>query len=196
MYIEDPFNLAFDFTVSNEGGYSNHADDLGKETYMGISRYYNPRWDGWNIIDEKRKENDFPKNLSHAVGLTENVKSYYRIHYWEVMNCDKIDIDEISIKLFDMAVSLGTRKAGEYLQECLFVLNGDIVVDGICGKHTVKALNDALSYQGNDKRIEDMLYSYHTIHYINLCLKRPKQRVFIRGWMSRSNRRYRRIYRT
>ncbi|MDR2457828.1 MAG: hypothetical protein LBD41_05040, partial [Clostridiales Family XIII bacterium] len=34
-----------------EGGYSNVPGDLGGETYAGISRKYNPDWQGWETLD-------------------------------------------------------------------------------------------------------------------------------------------------
>ena len=123
------YNQAFEFTVNNEGGYSNHEKDLGKETYMGISRYYNPQWNGWEIIDNKKQSKTFPNNLRHAPGLIQSVKDYYKLYYWDAINGDDITNLPIAVKIFDMAVFLGVKKTVEYLQECLFVFNGDIKID-------------------------------------------------------------------
>ena len=45
--------------LTHEGGYSSGNEkqtkgDKGKETYCGISRVYNPNWDGWKIIDRHK----------------------------------------------------------------------------------------------------------------------------------------------
>ena len=184
------FDHAFEFTVKNEGGYVNHEYDIGKETYMGISRYYNARWDGWDIIDSQKNKDDFPNNLRHAYGLTESVKDYYEDHYWNNINGDNITNLSVAVKLFDMAVSLGVKKANEYIQESLFALGEDIVADGITGPVTINSLNKILQDRRNIVRIIDMLYAYHTMHYINLALRKPKQKVFIKGWVTRANHKF------
>ncbi len=39
------------FTSSAEGAFANRKADKGGITYKGISRVYNPKWIGWNIIN-------------------------------------------------------------------------------------------------------------------------------------------------
>lgn len=46
------FNLALKRMLGHEGGYSNDPDDLGKETYKGISRANHKNWSGWTQIDK------------------------------------------------------------------------------------------------------------------------------------------------
>ena len=41
------FGDAFKKLSIKEGGYVNDKDDAGGETYRGISRKYNPTWQGW-----------------------------------------------------------------------------------------------------------------------------------------------------
>ena len=45
------FDIEFDKLIFTEGGYVNDPDDAGGETYLGISRKHNPKWDGWKKID-------------------------------------------------------------------------------------------------------------------------------------------------
>lgn len=45
------FGDAFKKLSIKEGGYVNDKDDAGGETYRGISRKYNPTWQGWTMID-------------------------------------------------------------------------------------------------------------------------------------------------
>lgn len=49
------FNDAFKKLVKTEGSYVCDSDDSGGETYRGISRRYNPKWEGWNIIDTYKR---------------------------------------------------------------------------------------------------------------------------------------------
>lgn len=41
------FNEAFAATSMDEGGYANHCNDNGGETYAGISRKFWPGRNGW-----------------------------------------------------------------------------------------------------------------------------------------------------
>jgi lysozyme family protein len=45
------FETAFKITDKLEGFYANHHFDNGGETYRGVARKHNKRWDGWIIID-------------------------------------------------------------------------------------------------------------------------------------------------
>ena len=38
-------------TLETEGGYVNDPSDSGGETYCGIARNSNPKWEGWKIVD-------------------------------------------------------------------------------------------------------------------------------------------------
>lgn len=42
-------------TLSHEGGYANHKNDKGGETYRGITRKHNPNWNGWAFIDNVKR---------------------------------------------------------------------------------------------------------------------------------------------
>lgn len=50
------FNEEFKKVILVEGGYVNDPDDAGGETYLGISRRYNPNSKIWNIIDNVKKQ--------------------------------------------------------------------------------------------------------------------------------------------
>ena len=54
------FGEAFEHTMGMEGGYANDPQDVGGETFMGVSRVYNPGWYGWTIIDGQKDEYNFP----------------------------------------------------------------------------------------------------------------------------------------
>ena len=53
-----------------EGGYVNHPNDPGGETYKGISRRAHPNWKGWQLIDQKKP---VPEQL---------VQEFYYNNYW------------------------------------------------------------------------------------------------------------------
>ena len=51
------FNLSIPKILKHEGGYVDNPNDIGKETYGGISRKYNPNWEGWKFIDDWKLRN-------------------------------------------------------------------------------------------------------------------------------------------
>ena len=50
--MSNNFDKALEILLANEGQYANDKEDLGGETYCGISRKFNPSWAGWQIIDK------------------------------------------------------------------------------------------------------------------------------------------------
>lgn len=68
------FGDAFKKLSIKEGGYVNDKDDAGGETYRGISRKYNPTWQGWNMIDQYKKHytvgsKEFKSKLDNDIQL-------------------------------------------------------------------------------------------------------------------------------
>ena len=71
--------------LTHEGGYSSGNEkqtkgDKGKETYCGISRVYNPNWDGWKIID-RHKPIKYNAKIKDSK-LEASVKQYYYTNYY------------------------------------------------------------------------------------------------------------------
>lgn len=177
------FNEAFELTKNNEGGYVNDPDDLGGETFVGISRRWNPGWHGWILIDQQKDKPGFPNSLNTIPALAQMVYSFYKTEYWDRLNGNAIPSQRIANELFDTAVNLSCLGAVRFLQIGLNFLNRDekiypdLLVDGILGKTTLAALN---KYLNND--IEDYLLMVmngeQLHHYVQ-----TGQEKFARGWL-------------
>lgn len=157
------FELAIDKTLKWEGGYSNDPDDNGGETYRGISRVHNPNWDGWAEIDaiEDKEEGDiFPQ-------LEDNVRAYYKKHYWDKIRLNEIADQRTAGFLFDFYVHSGANavKQAQHV--------AGTTVDGIMGHLTRTAINKK---QG----MFDLL-KVKRIAYLR-SLNKPK---YINGWLNR-----------
>ena len=116
------FDEAYEKTMEHEGYYSNDPDDPGGETYKGISRIFNPSWDGWKLIDLYKTIDGFPSNLKFMDNLQKTVKIFYKLKYFDVFCGDELD-KNLAMKMFDCAVNLGTYRAILFLQKSLNVLN-------------------------------------------------------------------------
>jgi len=184
------FNLAFEKTMGAEGGYTNDPTDRGGETYKGISRKYEPDWDGWVIIEGMKNESNFPKNLDSNMVLQSLVKKVYKQKYWDVNKLDSFPDQAVADEMFDTGVNMGTKRAATYLQVALNCLNkqqvlyGDIDEDGKIGPATLYALTTLLSKESNEilLKIMNVLQGNHYIEYMR---QYPEQEKFSRGWFSR-----------
>lgn len=115
------FDIEFDKVVLAEGGYVNDKDDNGGETYLGISRKFNPNWKGWTIVDQIKKQyksvKDINKALSNNKDVIKYAKELYKKKYWDVMELDDITISGIQHQMFDAAVNMGVSVAISIMQE-------------------------------------------------------------------------------
>ena len=75
------FDIEFNKVVLAEGGYVNNPNDNGEETYLGISRKYNPGWDAWREIDNIKRvfgTKGINKRLKNNTTITNSAKRIYR----------------------------------------------------------------------------------------------------------------------
>jgi lysozyme family protein len=89
------FDLAVDFTLKWEGGYSYDRDDPGGETNFGISKKAYPELD--------------IKNLK-----AEQARAIYFRDYWTAMGCDDLSYP-LDIIAFDTAVNCGVSRTKKWL---------------------------------------------------------------------------------
>lgn len=116
------FNDAYKILIKKEGGYVNDSDDSGGETYKGISRRYNLKWEGWEIIDNYKKKY-YGKSLSRILDKDENldklVKDLYKTNYWDIFELDDIPSQGLAYQMFDTCVNCGSAAAIRFAQAAL-----------------------------------------------------------------------------
>ncbi len=184
------FDKAYDKLLAHEGGYSNHANDRGGETYAGISRRFYPDWSGWPRIDRAKSAPGFPDELASDDALSSAVKAFYREHYWDRIQGDRLR-QAIAIKLFDTSVNLGLRRTIRQFQEALNLLNrnmqnyDDITADGVLGSRTLTAMRTHLRQDGTEEHLLNVMKVLQGEHYVELMRRDPSQEQFSRGWMRR-----------
>ena len=184
------FKKAYDKTMGHEGGYTNDKDDAGGETYMGISRVYNPSWYGWSMVDGVKNESDFPACLEEDDDLHEAVEDFYKDKYWDVNRLDEFKSQAIAEEMFDTGVNMGISRAANFLQESLNYLNRngasykDLVVDGKIGPASLNALA-YVQHHGDEGILLTMLNVCQGRHYMNYMTKSPTQEKYARGWFKR-----------
>ncbi len=125
-----------------EGVYDDDVDDPGGETVFGITRKFEPTWDGWPVVD-RLKEQSIPVKLW---GQYPNLAAKVSAHYQGV--CDKMDLgdchsDKLMACILGGYVNQGPR-VEKWTQEAIAELGYSILVDGDLGPTSMAFLNQVL----------------------------------------------------
>jgi len=189
------FKEAFKDTLKNEGGIIDLKNDQGQLTYKGISQYYNPKWDGWKIIQEVIKDYNLDdKNDRRIVNsilgknetLNNKVSKMYFNSFWK-KNCSKIKQSNLANSLFDFSVNAGPKRSTKILQKIIYGIYNNInnvFVDGIIGPHTLNKIEDYINKYSEMYLI--MTFALKRIEfYIERVTLKPKQKSFLFGWINR-----------
>lgn len=178
-----PFERAVAHTLGIEGGYSDHASDRGGKTNWGITEVV-AREDGY--VGDMRA---LPKARALAI---------YRRLYWDRIGLDWVAaVDpEVALEVFDTGVNMGVNVACRFLQRVLNALNRqgrdypDLVVDGVAGAATGRALAALLRLRGVEGRDVLLLYlnALQGARYVELAEMRAANEDFVFGWAKRLRR--------
>jgi len=152
--------------LKHEGGYVKDPTDRGGETFMGISRKYFPRWEGWSIVDVDHFDDR----------LEDLVINFYKKYFWDALNLGLIEDDFVASMLMNIAVNQGKKSVAKKIQRILRV-----VVDGNVGPITIGALNDA----SRDAFVYQFVLETVDL-YAHIINKDRSQKKFIVGWLNRA----------
>lgn len=183
------FNIAYKITSRAEGGYANNPSDKGGETYKGIARKIHPDWKGWPVIDSiKNRVGTTAKAIDSAaeknVSLQGLVLSFYKIIFWNELNLDLIDDQQMANELYDTGVNMGIGRSGLFFQKVLNVSSKtQLILDGKVGPKTILVFNNLSQ---SDKHMVWKLFNcLQGEKYISICEADPSQEIFLRSWASR-----------
>lgn len=145
--------------LQREGGYVDHQLDSGGETYRGVARTYNPRWEGWAHVDlvkvklglkspvARAKYADINKALAADATMPTLLSAFYKPNYWDVLLLDQVKSQVLAEQMADHSASAGPSRPAAMIQ---FAVNqitpanqARLVVDGVVGPRTVAAINAA-----------------------------------------------------
>jgi lysozyme family protein len=170
------FETALHKVLAHEGGYVNDPDDTGGETYKGVARKMNSKWDGWVRVDVAKTQSGFPANLEKDNELQDEVNRFYQVNYWDTLCADKIENQLVANSLFDFGVNAGVKTAASLAQ-----LVVEASPDGVIGPASLQKLN---AFD------PDHFLAAYTVakiaRYISIVKKRPESRKYFYGWIVRS----------
>ena len=163
MDMDELFLRAVEVVLEHEGGYVNDPHDPGGETKYGISKLSYPHLDIANLTREQAIE-------------------IYRRDWWDTYGYWRFASPDIAIKVFDLSVNVGPRRAHVMLQRALHAVGRrDVVVDGIIGPQTISAANAA-----PPDALLAALRAEAAAYYRQLIERNPTLKKYERGWMRRA----------
>jgi len=170
------FKTAFDKTIVTEGGYVNDPDDPGGETYKGVARKIHSKWPGWTIIDMLKRASGFPAILDTNAELQSEIVSFYEVNFWDKLNADQIESQDVAESIFDFAVNAGIATSATLAQMVV-----GVKPDGIIGSDSIKAINAF-----NEQHFLAAFTVAKIARYVNIVKKRPTSRKYFYGWVLRA----------
>ena len=151
-----------------EGGYSDHADDPGGATNLGITRKTLSAYRGRKVTKDEVRA------LTH-----EEAEQIYRVLYWEACRCDELPA-AARLAVFDCAVNQGVGRASRLLQKA-----AGAKVDGKIGPRTLARVRAKAPHD----LVRDFM-ARRAVHYASLL----KMVRFHFGWFRRLFDIHRRTY--
>jgi len=120
------FPAALALVLQSEGGFSNHRNDPGGMTNLGVTRNV---WRDWvnRDVDEAEMRSLTP----------ELVTPLYKQRYWDACHCSDLPRG-VDYAVFDSAVNMGSGRAAKLLQAAL-----GVTADGSIGRATIAAATAA-----------------------------------------------------
>jgi lysozyme family protein len=159
--------------IGTEGGYVNDPNDSGGATNFGITR---------------RRARSYGY-MGHMYLMTkETAYEIYAKEDWQWINGDAlVNVSAILCReVFDCAVNCGASTANKMLQRCLNALsNRTVIVDGKIGPNTLDVLKAYIAKRSNPIILE-CYKSLRVSHYMSISTRRPKDKKFIHGWVTRA----------
>ncbi len=165
------FDAAFEYTMVNEGGYSDVPDDRGGKTNYGIIESEYARWLGRPVTEADMR------NLTKTVA-----KQIYFKWYWSPLHIERITAKNVAIALFDRAVLNGLTGCSRHVR----------VVLG----YEEKSNGDSANFDGLIAAVNKMDPITFVMKLADRCEAKHRRVVeldrsqarFLKGWLNRVNR--------
>lgn len=137
------FEIAYNRTNINEGGWNHIQGDRGGETYCGIARKFHPNWAGWKIIDQYKKNNGGLRHgqIINDPQLIKLKKEFYKTEFWDIVGGDEIEDQRAANTLYDFGVNSGNPRSIKNLQVVL-----KLPQTGKISNELIDAANNPLNY--------------------------------------------------
>lgn len=132
------FLEAHKLVIVDEGLYSDDKEDAGGETVLGLTRNMDADWEGWKLVDERKKMPNFPNNLKEIRPQIDALSQpYYKKKYWNPMKGDSIIKQIVANPIYNSCVNIGVTQGIKLAQRA-----AKIPETGKMDAKTLNALNN------------------------------------------------------
>jgi type VI secretion system secreted protein VgrG len=161
-----------------EGNYAYLQDDSGGETYAGIARNANRNWEGWDILDEYKKDSLVEWNQK-IEELEKSVILYY-YNIWVEHGYYKIKEPFVRDYIFDYHNTgpISYRHVKQVLNE----MGHDVGSKAVLDQKTIEALNKV-----NPSIFIERLQDVRRGYYEGVADRNPELKKYLKGWVNRAN---------
>jgi len=174
------FLIAYQITGSYEGGYADVVNDLGEETYRGISRKFFKNWRGWSRIDEYKRKCGPPDQNYFFNDLTDWYVTDFYLDIWINEGFSDLENQAIANYLFDFRVHspIGVKMIQRVLNDCgnSFELDNQMNAEMVVALNKIDVTDFLMSIK--KKRID---------FYNHVVDRNPSQQKFLCHWLQRAN---------
>ena len=180
--------LAIPKVLEYEGAYSNDPVDPGGETVFGITRKYEPNWEGWKRVDEIKTSGIGPlvSIISKDTEIARCVFDYYD-NLWSSFCLTQVQSQALAECIYNGCINQGAKRVIQWLQYCvnaLSVSSEDISEDGAMGVGTINRVS-ALESLGRGEILLTLLKAQRISAYCQTVHNREDSLKFIKGWLVR-----------
>jgi lysozyme family protein len=162
--MQSNFNQSLLLLLKHEGGYSNHSQDPGGMTNLGVTAKV---WESWvgHPVDEKQMKALTP----------DDVAPLYKRKYWDACRADEL-VSGLDYAVFDCAVNSGVGRSIKLLQGCV-----GVNPDGGFGSVTMAAVSQ---FKGESAKTIIIEFCDDRLNFLKSLKTFP---VFGKGWENRVN---------
>ena len=169
------FQPALAITLKHEGGFADRSktrpDSTGEVVNMGITL---DTLRSLGILKSKGPASE--ADIFFVKTLTEDeAADIYRQQYWDKIELDGVNSQEVANKVFDLAVNTGTHQSVVFLQKAV-----GTVADGDLGAITLIATNRA-----DPNTTLSKIRLYAETFYRDIAMNNPALAPDLSGWLAR-----------
>ena len=164
-----------DFILKWEGGYTDHPNDPGGATNMGVTI---GTLKGLGLQYDKDGDKKITKNDVKLLTVND-ATAIMKSHYWDKIKADQINSQAVANILLDWFWMSGVN-ATKGIQRLV-----GVNPDGKIGPASLKAINETIAK--NEKKFVEQLYDVRAQYYTNIIARNPKLESFRKGWINRLN---------
>lgn len=158
------FESSLEWSLPNEGGWSNHPNDKGGATNYGLTLGLAKKY-GIETEEELKEVSQ------------EKVADIFKAEFWRF---DNVKSQQVATLLFDIALNSGLSRAVKIAQGACNHLGFECIVDGKWGPKTLACVNKVPSSQ-----MVPTIQELRKEFYDSIIERDPSQEVFRKGWMNR-----------